>query len=334
MASIASESLSPNLSRHLAPNRRLVSRFPIVLCLAASIFLGICYTVATFLGTFYAGSSLESPIFWNEQKTISQGCSHIANSTTRCGHTHGDGFVSLNENLAKSLGVASRIFVVSLPRRVDRREQMEVLRTASGAQWTYVEGIESRSLSIQKIMDRARTLREDLVIIDSVDATVPARMVPTFRWPQNIDALSSSIQPLTLAGSELWISSLLQQDAKGSIGNIITTGGSAVKIAVKIITAALPKPMTCATDDNSIPKFTQGLPEYKILTRAKIACWNSHQSAIRRIVDGSNKYGATAEEDVSVILEDDIDMEWDIQARLSSVWTSLPGGWDMVFLGT
>jgi hypothetical protein len=33
-----------------------------------------------------------------------------------------------------------------------------------------------------------------------------------------------------------------------------------------------------------------------------------------------------------MILEDDIDMEWDIRERLGTVWSLLPARWDIMFL--
>jgi GR25 family glycosyltransferase involved in LPS biosynthesis len=93
------------------------------------------------------------------------------------------------------------------------------------------------------------------------------------------------------------------------------------------------EPLTCANEDNTIFPFTLDLPEYKLLTRPKIACWNSHLSIIRRIAEHDGKTRAAEEQDVSVIFEDDVDMEWDIRGRLARIWTLLPVGWDVVFLG-
>ncbi|KAG6808602.1 hypothetical protein H0H92_003577 [Tricholoma furcatifolium] len=38
-------------------------------------------------------------------------------------------------------------------------------------------------------------------------------------------------------------------------------------------------------------------------------------------------------DDAVIVLEDDVDMERDIQQRLQSVWSFLPSGWDIVYLG-
>jgi GR25 family glycosyltransferase involved in LPS biosynthesis len=45
------------------------------------------------------------------------------------------------------------------------------------------------------------------------------------------------------------------------------------------------------------------------------------------VANSDDKHG------VSLVLEDDIDMEQDIRQRLASVWSALPHTWDIVFLG-
>ncbi|KAF8174118.1 hypothetical protein K438DRAFT_1849404 [Mycena galopus ATCC 62051] len=85
-------------------------------------------------------------------------------------------------------------------------------------------------------------------------------------------------------------------------------------------------PLTCATENFTLSPYSPHLPEYKILSRSRIACRHSHLSAIQR--------ASTHERDKAVlILEDDVDMEADIKERLSSIWTLLPSDWDIVFLG-
>jgi hypothetical protein len=34
-----------------------------------------------------------------------------------------------------------------------------------------------------------------------------------------------------------------------------------------------------------------------------------------------------------IVLEDDIDMEFDLEKRLRSMWPALPNNWDIVMLG-
>ncbi|KAE9389983.1 hypothetical protein BT96DRAFT_926178 [Gymnopus androsaceus JB14] len=75
------------------------------------------------------------------------------------------------------------------------------------------------------------------------------------------------------------------------------------------------------------------------LTPARVACWYSHLMVLRRIVERNNAYYElspgrnTSNEHISVIFEDDIDMEKDIRQRLARIWHVLPSDWDIVFLG-
>ena len=62
------------------------------------------------------------------------------------------------------------------------------------------------------------------------------------------------------------------------------------------------------------------------MKRNEIACWHSHYEVLRAIADG--------DDDVAIILEDDIDMEWDLERRLRYVWPFLPEKWDQVWIGT
>lgn len=57
----------------------------------------------------------------------------------------------------------------------------------------------------------------------------------------------------------------------------------------------------------------------------ELACWHSHFEVLRKIADG--------DDDVALIFEDDIDMEWDLERRLRYLWRFLPNKWDLVFIG-
>ncbi|KAF8310853.1 hypothetical protein DL93DRAFT_2047873, partial [Clavulina sp. PMI_390] len=61
------------------------------------------------------------------------------------------------------------------------------------------------------------------------------------------------------------------------------------------------------------------------LSRGMIACWNSHFRLLRHIATGSD--------DVAIVLEDDVDIEYNSHAILDGLWDALPVGWDIVFLG-
>ena len=210
-------------------------------------------------------------------------------------------------NRSSTLSIASQIFVVSLPRRTDRRAQMEILRSALGLQWKYVEAIDNSSPFIPIIMEEVRKQR-----------TMQQENKKPFRWPKYISAQAYSSEPLGLDGSDNWTLPKYNED--------INMQPRERNISASYRSTIASDPLTCATEDDTLVTFEKGLQEYKLLTQAKIACWISHLSVIRDIAEDKN-------EDVSIVLEDDINMGWDIKERLNGVWNLLPAGWDIVFIG-
>ncbi|KAH9947372.1 hypothetical protein B0H21DRAFT_692117 [Amylocystis lapponica] len=221
-----------------------------------------------------------------------------------------------------TLGIASEIYVVSLPNRADRRATMERLRLALGLRWTYVSATRFDNPVVTNIMNhvRAGTAQDG-----------------RFTWPDDIDLLSRSRVPLGFSDSDIWATS-------APAGNTLLTAS----LHFENLDLTLPDdsfapalaPLTCATRDfASGAPYTPSLPAYMLLTPAKVACWYSHLEVIRHIADGGRGHrgrgwpGVRERDDVAVVLEDDIDMEHDIAARLSGIWGSLPDEWDIVFLG-
>ena len=304
--------------------RSMILKHQALLFLAIIIF---CFTLAPFTGLVDLGPSYSSTLLHKENiipQLPMNGMLPIQSSSTK--HVPTGDLVTTNKDRFKTLGIASDIFVLSLPRRTDRHKEMEVLRVALDLQWTFVDAVESHTAVIESIMAQMRSLRA------AKASTSTDRGI--FRWPQNIDALSSSSQPLGLEGSDLWASqSSSTYNNKRHLKAATVRGIAGIMNKSTEIPTTSAEPLTCTSEDNSVLPFTRGLPEYKLLTMAKMACWNSHLSVIRRIAESSSKTRVALEQDVSLILEDDIDMEYDIRERLAGIWTSIPAGWDMVFLG-
>ncbi|KAK0446527.1 uncharacterized protein EV420DRAFT_892284 [Desarmillaria tabescens] len=196
----------------------------------------------------------------------------------------------------------SKIFVVSLPRRHDRREQMERLRSYLGLQWTYWDAVEAEDERISTILDKVYSLRSEAANL-SID-TISERIRLPFQWPSNIDTLARSNVSLAAAEASFWTlppsSSFAKQDTTRP-------------------------PLTCAIADFTILPYADA-SEHKILNAPRVACWDSHLSVIKEIAKlEKGTFG--------VILEDDVDLEKDIRRRLNRVWTYLPEDWDMVHLG-
>ena len=213
----------------------------------------------------------------------------------------------LNNRPHLGIGVAhTHIYVISLADRQDRREQMAFLRMIQDLTWTIIDAIPGNATLVNRILDWVVLQRAEGKKIGA----------SSFQWPEEINALSTShaTAPLSPSGSDTWAE--ISPSSKPKSGPFTYSS------------------LPCAIEDDSIPTFTNDTPEWMVLSPAKIACWHSHISAIRRFVDRQDAYNHRRDDDVAIILEDDIDMEKDISTRLSQVWTFLPAGWDIVFLGT
>lgn len=221
-----------------------------------------------------------------------------------------------------TLGLFDDIFVVSLPWRMDRREDMERIRRDLGLNWTLVDATTSTQPAVLDILDNVRLLREGLA---------QSQEEPYFEWPDEwpedfpigsdfwtYDSETSALPPPE--SSDLSLSRIRSE----------TTATSSEE------EKSQPAPLTCATRNSTTGiSFVPSLPTYMHLTPAKVACWHSHVRVIQdistRLLAGlpnnSSCKGAT------LILEDDVDMEKDIGERLHALWPGLPSQWDIVFLG-
>ncbi|KAF8193478.1 hypothetical protein K438DRAFT_1969382 [Mycena galopus ATCC 62051] len=68
-------------------------------------------------------------------------------------------------------------------------------------------------------------------------------------------------------------------------------------------------PLTCATKNFTLSSYSSRLPEYKNLSRSRIACWHSHLSAIQR-ASTHERDKATSESTSAFLLSGACD--WDI----------------------
>lgn len=258
----------------------------------------------------------------------------------------------------ETLGIADKIYVLSLPRRVDRRRAMERLRQTLGLQWTYVDATDADTDPVHKIHAHIRGRRAEIE-----EEVANGVLDDTFQWPDPsiMDTKARWGLPLGLADSDYWSLgqplAFLEEDTLERLDDpgaarILTPALDFAHPEVLVYPPDTPSPhdplpalipLTCASKDYVTgPPFDASLPGYMLLTPAKIACWHSHLEIIRKIADDSarddpNSEGATNDsqtDTVTLVLEDDVDMERDIHARLREVWGLLPADWDIVFLGT
>ncbi|KAF8433793.1 hypothetical protein L210DRAFT_3556189 [Boletus edulis BED1] len=176
--------------------------------------------------------------------------------------------------------------------------------------WTVVDAVPSNATLVNRIFD--------WVTLYHTESSSKVLGTSSFRWPEEINALSvSTHEPWKQSGSDTWAE---------------TSPSSKPKFPGKFGSSTYAN-LACATEDDSILALANDTPNWMVLSPAKVACWHSHVSAIRRFVERQDAHDRHRGDDVAVILEDDIDMEKDISIRLSQIWTFLPVGWDIVFLG-
>ncbi|KAF8584949.1 hypothetical protein K439DRAFT_1633071 [Ramaria rubella] len=207
---------------------------------------------------------------------------------------------------SRTFGIASRVFVLSLPQRVDRRMAMNALSRALVFEFDYIDGVEAsdeavdRALYVLKMKRHAarnHTLSENRTASNAFDFEEYA------------------------SGDET-MSSLAQLDSPTSLASVE---------AESVLDFAETLGILCATPEDPFPapltaEELRLQPLWHILSRGMVACWIGHLKVLRKIVN--------MKLDVALVLEDDVDMEFDIENRLMGMWPALPkNGWDIVMLG-
>ena len=133
------------------------------------------------------------------------------------------------------IGIAHmHIYVISLADRQDRREHMEFLRTIQDLTWTIIDAIPGNATLVKRILDWVALHRAESMKIGTLG----------FRWPEEINALSVSHEPLKQSGSHAWAGTLPSSKPKSGKSSPSTY-------------SSLP----CAIEDDSIPTFTNATPE-------------------------------------------------------------------------
>jgi hypothetical protein len=202
-------------------------------------------------------------------------------------------------DLAEPLVPSSHVYVVSLPRRQDRRHQMEMLRKYLSLDWTYHDALHSESFIVSHVLHHVAAWRKEVVQALRTNQTDSTGITIPFEWPHDFEKLVALNHPLSDPLSQSLKYNYYSQDNE---------------------------PLTCAVNDSIIIPYSPLTRPHQILTPARVACWYSHLTAIQKIANGRDRQ-------VGIIFEDDIDMERNIRDRLGHVWGALPHDWDLVFLG-
>lgn len=205
----------------------------------------------------------------------------------------------------RSLGVASNIFVISLRRRMDRRSDMLKLADTLRLDCTWVDATDANHPNIDKIMQHVRAQRH-------------LELLPSFK-PGSFKDVFTQSTPDGLFGSDLW--TVHAPDPR------VGQNTSTLPMSSDLMDKDAPIPCTKGSPFRPLAVPPGKPSKTTLLSRPMIACWHSHLQVIHRIVRASESH-------VSIVFEDDVDLEWDVEARLVALWPSLPQDWDIVFLGS
>lgn len=137
----------------------------------------------------------------------------------------------------------------------------------------------------------------------------------------------------------LFLSSTLQYQAsplsaplgrEGSDEWFLPSSGAAIQSSsrptVKLLTSDPHFPLA-NYPPSKLPKNESSSP-HRYLGYGMVACFDSHLRVLRDIVEEGQE---TDEDGVVLILEDDVDAEFDLEARLRGMWGALPAsGWDVL----
>jgi GR25 family glycosyltransferase involved in LPS biosynthesis len=232
-----------------------------------------------------------------------------------------------------SLDVVSRIYVISLPRRTDRRLQMDRLRDALHLNWTYKDASEANASVVTTILRQVRVLRSQLMPQSKPGGDARMRndvIVSAFDWPHNLEDAICSQETLQPSGADLWTRpsshSLSDLDVPAEMADPYAFNFTrSPSESVQVSAVSDPTPLACASGNDVSAASLPNLPLYRRLTPAKVACWYSHLQTIREIANGKDE--------AVLILEDDVDIERDVKWRLRALLDALPNDWDIVYLG-
>ncbi|KAI9445538.1 hypothetical protein H4582DRAFT_1916072 [Lactarius indigo] len=234
---------------------------------------------------------------------------------------------SSHQQLSHALAF-SKTYVISLPRRADRRAQMGLLMDALHVDWTYTDAVEANSSAVTVVLRQVYTLRNQLEsrLGYGGEGVQGSSTFPVFDWPRDIEAVIHSQGPLRPFGADFWT----LPPSHGSTdlathASIVGSHTSTHMPSARPLASVDPPPLACASGNNVSATFSSNLPLYRHLTTAKVACWYSHFQTIRDVANG--------EYEAVMVLEDDVDIEHDMDRRLQALWGALPRDWDIIYLG-
>lgn len=212
----------------------------------------------------------------------------------------------------------SRVYVLTLPHRTDRRATMERIAAALGIEVTFVDAVTKDSPVIGWIAERAAEVRQ---------------------LKRKAMAEHMGVDESRVGGSpSVWLSLDASKGGsrsnQGPLRDITFPSLAKAEFGGRDWVSHLWDPKT---DHSTLrprdPHFnvTEAMRdplEQKPLQQVSLATLSTFYNHVRLLRDMDAKGDATA-----LVLEDDVDVEWDIERRWKTMLARLPRDWEAVFLG-
>ncbi|KAA1133381.1 hypothetical protein PGTUg99_028651 [Puccinia graminis f. sp. tritici] len=210
------------------------------------------------------------------------------------------------------------IYCISLPNRQDRRETMTKIAAALGVRITFVDAIYKDHPVIGWIGERASEVRKKKLELMSQYSGMDK---------ENIGGMGAGSVWLTVNNGHA-----ANQDFLRNI-KLPSLAAARPEFEGKDWVEYLWSVSDHYTLTSSNPDFNITAemwdPQEKMLPRqinpATVSTYYNHLRVLRTIQESG--------EASALILEDDVDMEWDLERRWRSIESHLPSDWDTVFLG-
>ncbi|GAA5988999.1 hypothetical protein JCM10908_006263 [Rhodotorula pacifica] len=207
------------------------------------------------------------------------------------------------------------IYVLSLPSRLDRRNEMQQLARAHGLELTFVDAVNKSEPFIKWIAEQAAQVRSERLEIMArtrgVDVSTLGGLHVGNDWstpmpsPNSTTPFPPRSDPRFASHDGDWVAYLESHYEAGTLSSLLPSDPDFN------VTSAL-------WDSNEAIAGRQ-------VNEGVISTYWGHSRAMKKILENGDRS--------ALILEDDVDWEWDLERLWSRMERKLPGEWEAVLLG-
>lgn len=232
------------------------------------------------------------------------------------------------------------IYVLSLPHRTDRRSRMSKIARALGFTFTFIDATSKESPIIGWIAERVKEIRDRKLkilapILSKPEEEIGGMGTGSLWLKGNDEKVGLNFPDLTTLDDRWKIDTLKAatplNEAQDEQSNDSIASDSSQKVVdwVSYLEATDKLDMLKPSDPHLnvtdlLHDPVEPLPARQV-NEGVVATWYSQTRVWRKIVENKDES--------ALILEDDVDIEWDIERIWPNVQRSLAPDWEVVFLG-